>query len=221
MKRLLSISAFLLIFSAAPAFATGIWPGDTMPPLTDDWAPRTTDPVPFDVDPDEQAVLYMLFLTDNLSSSEVPPLGETISFLCYFDISVDFQLGEDLYTPTSPGQIEFSMTCISDEGDTRIFDNELLLMGTDESGSELNITDDIIIRESPTIASTGQTVITDVGGGMYQISSFFDVFTELSLDDGQIWLPAIKTMRIELIPEPATVLLLGLGGLALLRKRRT
>jgi hypothetical protein len=79
-------------------------------------------------------------------------------------------------------------------------------------------TSNILIRESPTLASTGETTITDIGSGMYRIDSFFDVFTELSIDGGQTWIPGDSPMRLELIPEPATILLLGLGGL-LLRKR--
>jgi len=44
-------------------------------------------------------------------------------------------------------------------------------------------------RESPTLASTGETRITPSPGG-FMISSFFDVFTELSLDGGKTWSPA-------------------------------
>ena len=40
----------------------------------------------------------------------------------------------------------------------------------------------ILIREDPAQASVGQTTITDLGGGLYHIDSFFDVFTELSVD---------------------------------------
>ena len=47
----------------------------------------------------------------------------------------------------------------------------------------------VMIRESPTLQSTGQTTITDIGGGQYQIDSFFDIFTELSMDGGQNWIP--------------------------------
>ena len=43
---------------------------------------------------------------------------------------------------------------------------------------------DIQIRESPTLASLGETYIMDIGGGLYDIDSFFDVFTELSVDGG-------------------------------------
>ena len=47
-----------------------------------------------------------------------------------------------------------------------------------------------LIRESPTRQSLGQTQITDLGGGQFRIDSFFDVFTELSVDGGQTWLPS-------------------------------
>ena len=43
------------------------------------------------------------------------------------------------------------------------------------------------LRESPTLASTGKTAIQPTPSGGYIISSFFDVFTEISLDNGQTW----------------------------------
>ncbi|MFN0113880.1 MAG: hypothetical protein ACKVPY_04305, partial [Paracoccaceae bacterium] len=42
----------------------------------------------------------------------------------------------------------------------------------------------VMIRESPTLQTLGQTDIIPIGGGLYQIDSFFDVFTELSIDGG-------------------------------------
>ena len=69
-----------------------------------------------------------------------------------------------------------------------------------------------MIRESPTLASVGQTTITDIGGGMYRIDSFFDVFTELSVDGGNSWIPSDSSTRVTLeSPEPSTFALLGLG----------
>ena len=79
---------------------------------------------------------------------------------------------------------------------------------------------EIMLQESPTEASLGQTDITDIGGGLYHIDSFFDVFAEASLDGGDNWIAAEDSVRIELVPEPATLALLLLGGLALLRRRR-
>jgi hypothetical protein len=51
-----------------------------------------------------------------------------------------------------------------------------------------NLPAGMMIRESPTLASTGKTAISPATGGGYIIDSFFDVFTELSTDGGQTWL---------------------------------
>ena len=74
-----------------------------------------------------------------------------------------------------------------------------------------------MIRESPTVPSIGQTTIQDLGGGNYHIDSFFDIFTELSLDGGQTWIPAADPtpMILDCVPEPTSFALLGLGGLGL------
>src|SRR5262249_46911699 len=75
-----------------------------------------------------------------------------------------------------------------------------------------------LIRESPTLASLGQTTIADQGGGLFHIDSFFDIFTELSLDGGQTWIPATGPGHVDLVsgvPEPSTFALLGLGALGL------
>jgi hypothetical protein len=99
---------------------------------------------------------------------------------------------------------------------TGTFDTEMLqmsLQGNTPFGP-------VMIRESPTRASTGKTTITDLGGGMYHIDSFFDVFTELSVDGGASWLPSnmgsdgqSHPTRVYLggIPEPASIALVMIG----------
>ena len=77
-----------------------------------------------------------------------------------------------------------------------------------------------MLRESPTQQSTGQTNVDDIGGGVFRISSFFDVFTELSIDGGDTWLPATGTVTLGSTPEPSTFVLLGLGGAMLVLRRR-
>jgi len=79
------------------------------------------------------------------------------------------------------------------------------------------------IMLDPTLGNTiGQTSITDVGGGQYQISSFFDVFTELSLDGG----PFIdqsngpSLVSLQNLPEPSSITLLAVSAITLLRRRR-
>jgi hypothetical protein len=71
-------------------------------------------------------------------------------------------------------------------GSTRFFDTEMLQL--DLSGGTLPA--GMLIRESPTLASTGQTTIQDPSGGNFRIDSFFDVFVELSFDGGATWIPS-------------------------------
>lgn len=52
-----------------------------------------------------------------------------------------------------------------------------------------NLPAGVMIRESPTLQSTGQTQISHSGAN-YQIDSFFDIFTELSTDGGASWTPS-------------------------------
>ena len=106
--------------------------------------------------------------------------------------------------------------------ETGLFDAEItsldLISNQIEGPGSLFVT--LIVRESPTYASMGQVAITDIGGGQYHIDSFFDVFTEVTVDGGQSFMAASAPVHIELVPEPATLAVLVLGGAALLRRKR-
>ena len=53
----------------------------------------------------------------------------------------------------------------------------------------------IMLRESPTKQSLGKhTIAPDPRG--YRISSFFDVFTEISVNGGETWIPANRSIRM-------------------------
>jgi hypothetical protein len=71
-------------------------------------------------------------------------------------------------------------------------------------------------KTDPSNPSTGQATISDAGGGLFRINSFFDVFTDLSLDHGP-FVPASKSDRLtgQVTPEPTSLVLLGLGALGL------
>ena len=73
-----------------------------------------------------------------------------------------------------------------DQDSTRFFDTEMLSLSI-HGGS---LPTGVMLRESPTKQSLGRTSIR-VTPTNYQISSFFDIFTELSLDGGQNWSPSI------------------------------
>src|SRR5439155_16134345 len=84
-------------------------------------------------------------------------------------------------------------------GGDQVYDTEMLSMNL--SGGSLP--NGVMIRESPTRASLGETRIMPVTGG-YMISSFFDVFTEISLDGGNTWSPSDTSGHMELQTDPAT-----------------
>jgi hypothetical protein len=78
----------------------------------------------------------------------------------------------------------------------------------------------VMIRISPTLQSTGQTQITDVGG-RYQLESFYNIFSELSVDGGNTWLPADGPALMQsLVPEPTSIVLAATGLIGLLLVRR-
>ena len=68
----------------------------------------------------------------------------------------------------------------------QMYDTELLQLDIGVGGTHTGI----MIRESPTLASLGMTRIEPWTTGLFAISSFFDVFTELSLNAGMTWFPA-------------------------------
>jgi len=75
------------------------------------------------------------------------------------------------------------------------------------------------LRESPTLDSMGRLTITDIGGGLYNIDSFFDIFTEVAPDGGG-WTPDANGPHHMILPEPASAGLLLLGAAAMLKRRR-
>ncbi|MBI1803007.1 MAG: T9SS type A sorting domain-containing protein [Ignavibacteriae bacterium] len=78
----------------------------------------------------------------------------------------------------------------SDNGGTQYFETEMLQLDLTGPG--------FMVRESPTKQSLGKTSVRDIGGGQFKVNSFFDVFTEVSLDGGASWTPADGPVQMEL-----------------------
>jgi len=85
--------------------------------------------------------------------------------------------------------------------------------------SEATIFGPLLLRINPTLQSLGQTSISDVGGGNYDISSYFDLYTEISANGGATWKAADSSTHVVLVPEPAALSLLALASLLLMRRR--
>jgi len=60
------------------------------------------------------------------------------------------------------------------------------------------------IRESPSVESTGETTVADLGGGQWEVDGFFDVFTEISVNGGPFQLQTNDPRFIELAPASST-----------------
>jgi hypothetical protein len=129
-----------------------------------------------------------------------PPVGGIFDsfFDVFFEIELDTGAGPQSYQGQSPMGIRIEGT--GQVGNDRFFNTKFISM--ELTGG--NLPPLVKLRESPTQPSIGQLTSTDLGGGLHHIDSFFDVFTELSLDGGQTWLPGSGTSRLHLVPNGST-----------------
>lgn len=84
-----------------------------------------------------------------------------------------------------------------------------------------NLPAGVMIRESPTLASTGNFTITALGNGFYQLHGYFDLYTEISFNGGANWFPndgGFEQLIIAPEPSSAALFVLGMGGFACLRR---
>jgi len=73
-----------------------------------------------------------------------------------------------------------------------------------------------IIRESPTLQSTGHVTVSLVSGS-YHMDSFFDIFTELSVNGAVTWMPSsAPPSHVNLVPASTTIPTMGEWGLIIL-----
>lgn len=126
-----------------------------------------------------------------------------------------FVNGGDVGPVSGPAAVTVHLTVGSDTGGVEVLSTQMTQLDLNLGGGEM-------IRIDPITPTIGQTTITDIGGGNFQINSFFDVFTDLSLDGGATWTPATGPAVMTLdsaTPEPGSVAL-AVSGLLLLGTRR-
>jgi hypothetical protein len=204
-----AILVMLLSCTTIPALAGMISPSPNMPPengvyAAQDWIVYANG-----------VFLRNVTLSHFTASYSPPAPGNTVvhSFGALLDCDVSWDAGLTWSHSSAPAT-ETVKTFADYSG---VYEEEMF--GLDISGGSLPA--GVMIRESPFLHSDGETTIDPVGDD-YRIDSFFDVFTELSLDSGMSWQTSDGSTRVELTPEPSSfiVLFAGVLGLAGMRRRR-
>ena len=135
-----------------------------------------------------------------------PPAGPAINsfFDVFYEIEFTFDGGQTWppASTTAPCQVQIQPPIPAGPG--LQFNTEMLQL--DLLGGSLQ--PGVRLRESPSRPSLGGTIRQPLGGGLYQIDSFFDIFTELSVDGGQTWHEASQPLHfttIDRTPLPTRV----------------
>jgi hypothetical protein len=174
-------------------------------------------------------VLNDFDITD-LTPTDLPgsAVGDTFPAKSFFDVFVDISIPGSPPIPPSfgHGNTDTIVQRLTGSGDTGTFGDTFSGSdGLNISGLPDGLPDGASIRIDPTAPSTGETTITGPSGGPYRIYSFFDVFTDISLDGGNTWVPSTGPTVLTLQPVPDTgatlqMLLLPVALLALGASRR-
>ncbi|MBI3193044.1 MAG: putative Ig domain-containing protein [Ignavibacteriae bacterium] len=169
------------------------------PPLTGEFASKTGSVVVFNNGIQFRDLIHKRF-TQGVSLTD--GTTQTNSFGAEMVYEVSYDGGSTWASGTSPTSDAVRIAHRSNDGDGHFFDTEMLSLNI--SGGSLP--GGVMLRESPTFASTGSTNGRTITGG-YMISSFFDIFFELSVDGGQSWLPAQNYIVLELKAGCPTIIL--------------
>ena len=123
------------------------------------------------------------------------------SFNSVVDVQVSTDGGNTFQFARSSAPVQVSVVHVG-SGSSVLFDTEMTALS-------VSLPNGVMIRESPTEPSRGSTESKLQSDGTYRISSFFDIFTELSLDGGATWSPATSgPVRMQLttpapeVPKP-------------------
>ncbi len=141
------------------------------------------------------------FSHTNLSNPITPPpINATAIYtapatLVTLELSLD---GQTWFPAQAGGPVAIQIHNTTGTGSTSTFDTEMLQLNLSGNGPF----GPFMLRESPTRQSLGRhTIRSDPRG--FRISSFFDVFLELSTDGGATWVPADRSIRVQASAPPA------------------
>lgn len=175
-------SALVVAFLSASLASAQVDPlGPELDPLGAEYGSSAIIPFPTDIQ------LKDLDLVAESPVVTLPPPGsgpQSFPATSFFDVFVDISLdGGATFHPLTggTGQTTETVDLPTSSSPTETFDTQMTAL--DINGSVNGHSLELMLNPSDT--DTGQTTVTDMGGGHFQINSFFDVFTELSLDGGQ------------------------------------
>lgn len=148
--------------------------------------------------------------------TDLPPAGETrrVESGVIVEAYLSMDGGASSQCVDFRGRVLYQITGGAVQGDTRFFDIETLSMNLAVPRTPYGI------RESPTLRSTGRLSVRQLPTGGFMMDSFFDVFTEISLDGGTSWVPGDAAWMMELLgydpgPFPAPNLPPAMGSYAM------
>lgn len=203
-----------LLFTALPTWASVLTPDPSLPPTVGAYVTAPGVAVTYNVGPNVFSLTNIIHqplftppVQETITGNDVTEVFETV---LYAMLSVNGGAAENV-TLTGPATVTIIDRVGHTTGTFAVEMTALQLHSADFS---------VLVHESPTQPSNGETTVTDTGNGQYRIDSFFDVFTELSIDGGQTWVAAERSERVNLMPEPASLMTLALGSLLLARRKR-
>jgi hypothetical protein len=135
----------------------------------------------------------------------IPPPPPTNPVAIYTDpssqVSLQMSVDQETWYPAmASGPLSVMISNTTPAGSSMsTFDTEITQMslaGTGLFGQQF------MLRQSTSLPSTGRHTIRPDPRG-YRVSSFFDVFTELSTDGGVTWIPANRSIRMLASAPPA------------------
>ena len=160
-------------------------------------------------------------------------------YTTFSDLDFDFQFdpGDGIFQVDSFFEVATVLQISTATEALGLFDTEILSMDLSGARPDSNNPNDLLeLRLDPNPdpnpdplldrASFGHITVLKLADNTYQVDSFFDVFTELSVDGGTTWLPSIGSTHLaaltNVVPEPSALTLLVVAGMALavLRVRR-
>lgn len=153
--------------------------------------------------------------TPGPATVDLPSPGETFNVDSFFDIAYSFSSGGDFHVDSFFDiSTELSITGTENTNGRQEFDTEILSMSLTGGYSDTQL-------RLGSGRHHGHVTVLKLSDTQYQVDSFFDIWTEISLDDGQNWYGANEPLHFELtniVPEPATMGLLALGSLMMIRR---